>query len=431
MAARLAEAGLLRRSIGRDGRERFALAHELLVDHWPRLAEWVQESRIDRERLRFRLIGVGLAAVATSMAILAAVAWYARQKAVSSADLARHAELRALDSADEATLAQRKAIDFLQVARTRQIATRALAHRPIDQALLLAREAYPLATKLRKDLPSHPWIPEGRVALLYTFNRSPLLDRFLLPDHLTAEASGAVDRGTTVTIAAASPDGMTVASAGHHPGLGHAVFLRTVDRPERAVNLPGNAGGAGHRGEVLALSFSPDGKTLATGGASHQPWGGEVHLWDVSDPVKPRHLVAIAPEPSQGGRGPVDRAGGPPGLRYRRQGWPTETRPGHASRFDEKTRVWESGAVELWRVDIDRSAGRASVELAGRSRADISARASRSRRSPWHSAAMAPSWPPAAGTGRAACWPAATCVAARCSSGKWPGSPKGPRGRST
>src|SRR5262249_4532308 len=43
----------------------------------------------------------------------------------------------------------------------------------------------------------------------------------------------------------------------------------------------------GHRQHVLCLAFSPDGKALASGGAE-----GDVCLWDVADPTRPRKLLA-------------------------------------------------------------------------------------------------------------------------------------------
>lgn len=55
--------------------------------------------------------------------------------------------------------------------------------------------------------------------------------------------------------------------------------------------------GAGHRGKVTTLSFSPDGSKLATGG-----WDNHVIVWDVADPTKPR----IVARTKKGGR-PQDR----------------------------------------------------------------------------------------------------------------------------
>lgn len=82
--------------------------------------------------------------------------------------------------------------------------------------------------------------------------------------------------------AAVSPDGHLLATE-----AGSAVTLWDIaqaDRPAPIATL------RGHRGVVIALAFSPDGHTLASG--SHD---GTVMLWDVSRSTAPAPLSTVEP----------------------------------------------------------------------------------------------------------------------------------------
>ena len=72
-----------------------------------------------------------------------------------------------------------------------------------------------------------------------------------------------------------SPDGKTLASAGGYYTLGAEVELWDVDTGVRRRNL------AGHRVWAECVAFSPDGKNLVSAGGA-EPGFGEVRVWDLA-----------------------------------------------------------------------------------------------------------------------------------------------------
>ncbi|WP_063787278.1 hypothetical protein [Streptomyces sp. NBRC 110028] len=82
-----------------------------------------------------------------------------------------------------------------------------------------------------------------------------------------------------LTAVAYSPDGRLLAAASTDDGL---IRLWDVRRPDRPRRLPRTLG---HEDAVLAVAFSPDGGTVASGSKD-----GTVRLWDVSAPDRPAPL---------------------------------------------------------------------------------------------------------------------------------------------
>jgi WD40 repeat protein len=102
-----------------------------------------------------------------------------------------------------------------------------------------------------------------------------------------------------VTEVAFSPDGRTLATGGLDAAHRRLVRLWDVNNPEH----PRETGSiTGSSGQIAGLTFSPDGHTLATasitgavGADTLAPTiDNEVALWDVTDPQRPRKLTTLA-----------------------------------------------------------------------------------------------------------------------------------------
>jgi WD40 repeat protein len=98
-----------------------------------------------------------------------------------------------------------------------------------------------------------------------------------------------VDSAVSATAASYSPDGRTLATGSDN---GTIVLLDLTDpaHPVRTATL------TGHTGPVTSVAFSPDGRTLATGSNDQT-----VLLWDVSNPAQP----TLRGQPLTGHTGPV------------------------------------------------------------------------------------------------------------------------------
>jgi WD40 repeat protein len=136
-------------------------------------------------------------------------------------------------------------------------------------------------------------------------HRGPIFSVAFSPDGKTIVSAGVgvhlwdVDTGTfkktlggdyrAVFSVAFSPDGKTIATG----GSGGRVYLRDVDTATLKHTLLGHRGQVskvGHQGSVSSVSFSPDGKTIATGSSSISG-DGRVYLWDVDTATLKKTLV--------------------------------------------------------------------------------------------------------------------------------------------
>jgi WD40 repeat protein len=99
----------------------------------------------------------------------------------------------------------------------------------------------------------------------------------------TGEQRLAIEHPEVVWGLAVSPDGRWIASGTGGATVTNPVQLRIEPGQENVVRLHDAANGQlvrelqGHTNVVYAIDFSPDGRTLATGG-----WDGAIRLWDVA-----------------------------------------------------------------------------------------------------------------------------------------------------
>jgi WD40 repeat protein len=109
------------------------------------------------------------------------------------------------------------------------------------------------------------------------------------PGQVLAVGTGSID-------SALSPDGRTLAATASLGAAGTEVQLWDVADPARPIRLgPLRFPHA----TTAAVAFSPDGKTLAVGGAADQgrKLVGRVWLFNVSDPAHPVHVGPVLPGP--------------------------------------------------------------------------------------------------------------------------------------
>ncbi|GAA2384902.1 hypothetical protein GCM10010420_04080 [Streptomyces glaucosporus] len=266
------------------------LAHEALIDAWPRLRGWIDAER-DRLRLHRRLteaahgwedLGRDPGALYRGSRLAMA------REAFPEPD--RHRDLTALEREFLAasvrqrhrTAVRRRAVTavlavllllasgtavvaFQQRATARAERNTAVFHQITAKADELRGTQSSLAAQL--DLAAH------------RMRRTPGLRTKLVSDAhavLSAPLTGHTD---IVTAAVFSPDGDTLASTAYDA----TVRLWDTSDPEdpRPLGKPLR----GHEGPVLSAVFAPGGDVLATTGLDRT-----VRLWDTSDPGRPRPL---------------------------------------------------------------------------------------------------------------------------------------------
>ncbi|MBE1487138.1 nSTAND1 domain-containing NTPase [Plantactinospora soyae] len=360
------------------------LAHEALLDAWPRLRRWLEEDldgvRVHRQLTQaaavWRSLGHDPGGLYRGLALSRATAWAEAHPAGLTGpereflDASRHADdqratvrrhrrrllgvalagvvavVTVLASVAVVQAGQARGQRDLAVRRQLVAAARAQMPRDPQLAFLLARRAF----EARPDAEAETVLRQATlnwrgVATRQVFD-TRLKNAALTPDGryvVAAHPEGTVwrwdastpdrspvrlpDPGRDMHALAISGDGRWVASGHHHP----EVRLWDGSDPTRGpILLPG------HRGPVLDVRFSPDGRQLATGDGD-----GAIRIWTL--PGTPRARVL----PHGGRGGTYSLAWSPDGRRLA------------AATLAAPARVWDVTAPDRPPVELPESTGSA------------------------------------------------------------------------
>ncbi|MGP3978200.1 nSTAND1 domain-containing NTPase [Streptomyces sp. 8N114] len=326
------------------------LAHEALITSWPRLRGWIEE---DREHLLVHRRLTGAAAEWEALARDHGALYRGSRLATAEehfAETGREAELTereaaflaaSIEARDEeqraavrrgrrlraltiglavllvvvtgvgliAVQQRQRATDTRRDAVSRQLAAQAMQladHQP-GTAMLLSVEAYRTAPtpeargalltmsahrSYRKEIVAHPQALTGvafsRDGALATASGEEV--RLWNPDRRSRRPMATLPTKSPVQAVTFSPDGRLLATGGDNGDL----VLWDVEKRAKAATL------RGHDEAVRSVAFSPDGHRAASGGAD-----GTVRLWDVEDRTSrdtltesegPVNAVAFSPD---------------------------------------------------------------------------------------------------------------------------------------
>jgi WD40 repeat protein/transcriptional regulator with XRE-family HTH domain/energy-coupling factor transporter ATP-binding protein EcfA2 len=293
--------------------ETVEIAHEALLTAWPRLRSWVEE---DRTGLRLhRKLGD------------AAAAWEEngrqphhlyRGPDLSAADdwLADPTHASALNTAEREFLEQSSDLELVEH-RARRRRARHLRQYAASLTVLVvlaallasyafeqrstANEQRKIATVQRDSAISRQVAIEADqvrstdtalaaqlAVAAYRISptveaRSALLDSYLVPTTTRVRTTS-----TVVQAVAVAPDTRTMATS----GVGGTAELWDLTDPQRPTLLAPLPTGSGQT--LFTAAFSPDGHTLALGGAGPTQGTSTLVLWDVSDRNRPRLLGKLS-----------------------------------------------------------------------------------------------------------------------------------------
>ncbi|GAA2468273.1 WD40 repeat domain-containing protein [Streptomyces macrosporus] len=277
------------------------LAHEALIDAWPRLRGWIDAER-DRLRLHRRLTEAARgwedlgrdpgALYRGSRLVMAGEAFPEPDRhrdltpveqeflAASVRQRRRSVALRRAVTAVLAILllltSGTAVVAFQQRATARTERNTAIFHQITAKADELRGARSSLAAQL--DLAA------------YRMRRTPELRTKLVSGAHATLSTPLTGHTGVVTSVVFAPDGKTLVSTGYDAAV-RLWHIGDRARPRPLGRLPG-----GHEGPVLSAVFAPGGNTLVTTGFDRT-----VRLWDVTDPKEPEPLGG----PLTGHEGPV------------------------------------------------------------------------------------------------------------------------------